>query len=87
MTQLVSAGRAAPEFFPDIKANRDQWLEDPMQLLLLRNSIYAKYGNIRYSSRRASIGWMRRPCRTGPIAAITPSVIINKTTSGSSIAR
>ena len=40
-----------------------------------------------YSSRRASIGWMRRPCRTGPIAAITPSVIISKTTSGSSIAR
>ena len=40
-----------------------------------------------YSSRRASIGWMRRPCRTGPTAAITPSVNMSKTTSGSSIAR
>jgi hypothetical protein len=52
--------------FPEMKANRDQWLEDPiyagryeariteaelagmspLQLLLLRNSIYAKYGYI-----------------------------------------
>jgi hypothetical protein len=41
----------------------------------------------RYSSRRASIGWMRRPCRAGPIAAITPIVVISKTATGSSSAR
>src|SRR5688572_9127125 len=37
------------------------------------------HGVPHYSSRRASIGWMRRPCRTGPIVATTPIVVISKT--------
>ena len=56
-------------------------------LLVVQGSRHPFKGVPRYSSRKASIGWMRMPCRAGPTTAITPIVIISKTTSGSSIAR
>jgi hypothetical protein len=71
---------ARKNLFPDMEANRDQWLEDPiyagrheakvtekdlkdlspLQLLLLRNSIYAKHGYI-FPSQDFATFFSRQP--------------------------